>query len=56
LPLKSVLIPGVATRPALLMVDLFKVFAWADVCVEVERTVISAVESAKIFEAFVGNI
>ena len=55
-PLNKVFIPGVTTRPALLMVDFFKVFACADVNVEVVRTAINTVESAKIFEAFKGNI
>ena len=56
LPLNKVFIAGVTTRPALFIVDLFKVFAWADVNVEFARTVINAVESARIFEDFMGNI
>ena len=55
-PLNKVFIPGVTTRPALLMVVFFKVLAWADVNVEVEKTVINNVESAKNFEVFMGNI
>ena len=56
LPLNKVFITGVTTRPALFMVDLFKVFAWADVNVEFARTVINNVESASIFEDFMENI
>jgi len=37
-------------------VDLLKVLAWTDVIVKFARTVINNVESARIFEDFMGSI